>query len=491
MKKYKFQQLILVQVVFLFIILLLPPNVGSVTYELSFDEISQMALENNFDIQLAKYDAWVARTNNDLADSIYDTLFNVAVNYQDDQSATTSTILGTKSVQNEYNVGLVQKIPTGTTISLGLDNTRNWNNSAFTTSPLTHDSTLSVTVDQDLGKNFFGIQDRSQVKITKLEVSNLEYTSLERIEESLAQVQRSYWNLVLQEERQNAQADMLQQAKRLYDLQQQKLTDGVTELPEAIAAEANYKNRLNHVKTVENELMQHINVLKLLLNIEEDNVFLNPKDELNLPEKYHSLNDALKNAFNHRRDYQRALNEIKVKKLKLSMKKNNLWPEINLSATLERNGLGDHFKQAIKNITDQDNPNFMASLTLSVPLFNKEARAEFKAAELNKAKELINLKLIERQIAIQVNDKVRNSQVYYEIAQNSHYVAQLQEQKLQEEQKRFDRGRSDTDTLIRFQEDATQARLTAIQDKHRYQISIIDLKIATGVLLDGYWQGEL
>jgi len=61
-------------------------------YHLSLDEVTKLALNNNFDIQLAKYDAWIARTDNDVARSIYDTMFEALVEYRDDESKQTSTI---------------------------------------------------------------------------------------------------------------------------------------------------------------------------------------------------------------------------------------------------------------------------------------------------------------------------------------------------------------------------------------------------------------
>jgi len=133
------------------------------SYRLSLDETTEIALKNNFDIQLTKYDTWIARTERDVARSIYDTIFEAQVEYRDDQHKRTSTILGTKTVDNDYNVGLSKKLPMGTTVSVGLDNNRNFNNATFSTSPLTHDSTLGVTVQHDLGKNFLGIQDRGNV----------------------------------------------------------------------------------------------------------------------------------------------------------------------------------------------------------------------------------------------------------------------------------------------------------------------------------------
>jgi len=178
------------------------------SYRLSLDEMTKIALKNNFDIQLTKYDTWIARTERQAARSIYDTIFEAQVEYRNDQQKRTSTILGTKTVDNDYNVGLSKKLPSGITLSVDLDNNRNFNNARFATSPLTHDSTLGVTVEQDLGRNFLGIQDRGDIKITLIDIQNTEFTTLDKIEKSIAAVQKAYWDLVLQTEKVKIEKEM-------------------------------------------------------------------------------------------------------------------------------------------------------------------------------------------------------------------------------------------------------------------------------------------
>ncbi|MCK5582025.1 MAG: TolC family protein, partial [Candidatus Omnitrophica bacterium] len=383
-------------------------------YQFSLEEITEMALLNNFDIQLTKYDAWIARTDKNVARSIYDTIFETEVKYHNDQSSKATTGAGTKVIDNDYNVGVSKKLPTGTTISVDMTNNRQSTDSALALSPLTHDSTLGVTIEQDLGKNFLGISDRGDMKVTLINIENAEYTSLEKIEESIAEVQNAYWDLVLEIELTKIQEEMVAEAKKLYDLHQEKLEDGLVELPEAIASEANYKSRKNTLLLVQNRVQTKTNVLKLLLNIEGD-VDIEPTEEFDLlASNKEGLLEALKKAFENRQDYKKARNEIKSKDIELTLKRNNMWPEINLTATLEKNGLGDHFKQAVTQISQEDNPDFFAGLKITFPLENRAAKGQLKAAELEKAKALLELKLLERQIAVDITDQVRDCNVFKE-----------------------------------------------------------------------------
>ena len=173
------------------------------------------------------------------------------------------------------------------------------------------------------------------------------------------------------------------------------------------------------------------------------------------------------------------------------MSKNNLWPEINLKASLARNGIGDHFDQAVEQISKEDNPELITSIVISIPLENTKARAELDQSQIEKAKALLLLKLLERKIFIRTVDSVRTCQILLERAKNRQAIAELQERKLAEEQKRFNFGRSDTDTIIRFQEDLLQAKWKAAQAIYDYLISAIDLRKKEGVLLNTYWEGSI
>ena len=460
-------------------------------YFLTMEQVSELALKNNFDIQLAKYDVQISRTDQGVAESIYDTVLDAEIKYRNNQAATTSTLAGTKSLDNDYNIGVSKKAPTGTTLSVDMTNNRNWTNSAFATFNPSHDSSLGLTVEQELGRNFLGIQDRGNIKITKLDIENSGYTSLEKIEQTLAEAQGAYWDLVLALEEKRIEEEMTEKAEELYALQQEKLEDGLTEAPEVFAAAANYKTRLNELKLAENSVKTKMNTLRLLLNIPEDTKKILPAQQFSMDEKAQELENSLKSAFNNRRDYKRNFNDIKSKEIKLSMKKNMAWPEINLKASLAQNGLGEHFKQAVTNITDENNPDFLVSLSFSFPLENTLARSELTAAKLEKAKTLINLKLIERKITIAVIDQVRTCNVYRELVSNNQEVVSLQTKKLEEEEKRFYRGRSSTDTMIRFQEDLLVAQLRAAQSKLRYYLSLIELRQLEGSLLNQYWNGEI
>ena len=478
------------QIIFILIVCAMPHNAFaqvSKPVNLTLDQASELAIKNNFDIQIAKYDALIAKTDKDVSVSIYDVIFDAQAKYRNNQNKQAIASSGTKTRDDDYNIGLSKKFSGGTTVSVDLDNNRHWTDAATATETLTYNSDLSISIDQDLGKNFLGIQDRGSVDISIIDIQKAQYTSLEKIEADIAEVQNAYWDLVLHLGKVKVALEMVSQSKALYELNQEKLKDGLVEIPEAIASEANYRNRKNELFLAENFVKTKENVLKLFLNLDDENIEIIPSQKLELVKGKKELSSALKDAFENRRDYKRLKKDIEAKDITLLMKKNNAWPEINLVASLNRNGIGGHIQEAVENIFEEDNPDISVNLTFSFPLGNRKARSELKAAELEKARAIVGLKLLERSIAIGINDQVRNCNVYAQIAQNNKEIAALQAQKLEEEKKRFNYGRSDTDTLIRFQEDLIQAKYLELESRYQHQAAVVGLELKKGTLLVGYF----
>ena len=458
------------------------------TRTLSIEEASRLALLNNFDIQLARYDAKISKTKKDESKSIYDIILTIGAAYNKDKSASSSTLAAGKTINNDYEVGLSKKLPTGTTISVDQTNNRQWTESSAVTMNPAHDSSLGFTVSQDLGKNFFGIQDRGDVKITQIDIQNLEYISLDKIEQSLAAVQVVYWDLALAIDLVNIEKDMLLQAERLYLINREKLSDGLVEQPDFLASQANYKQRISDVSVSENTVQTRMNALKLGLNLTQDMSDIVPFNHLDLNIQEAKVEASLINAFDHRRDYKQALNDVRMRNIALSMKKNNAWPEINLKASLARNGLGDKFKDSINNITEENHPDFSAFLNITIPLENRSAKSQLKKAELQKAQALIGLKRMEKTILIDVVDQVRLCKTLGEKAKHQEEIAGLQAQKLKEQEKIFSYGRSDVDTIVRYQNDALAAQKQAVHALFDYKVALINLNVKQGVLLQQYWQ---
>lgn len=460
---------------------------------LSFEDVSRMALKNNFDIQLARYDVRMQRNKKKSAIAIYDTLASAEVAYRNNQSARVSTFAGNTQLDNDYILSLTKKTPFGAEVSMTSSNNRQWSDSVFSTTNPAHNSQLKIGVIQSLGKNFFGLQDRGEVRLVLADIVSSEFASLERIEDQLLAVQRAYVDLYCELQRFKIAKEILEQADKLLKSHQDKFLKGLVEQPALLAAEVNYESRFNDLQLADSQVKSKNNILLLLLNLDDTSEVIVPSTTLDLTFQAQQppLSELLQSALHNRYDYKKAMNELKINDIKVSLRKNDVFPQINLSASFAQNGISNKdFNDAYNELDTSDANDYSVGIKVSMPLENHQAQAQLNSANLAKARELINIKRLEREITLNVFDQARVVKVNRQLAENAQKIAALEQSKVDAEQKRFNSGRSSTDLIIRYQEDLLDARLKEIQANAQYIYSVLVLEQKTGELLLPYWNED-
>lgn len=463
--------------------------VNSVT--LSLREVSRLALDNNLDIQISRYNAYIERTRGKDAESVFDTMLNAQVFYLNDQSKTGSTFAGTKTIIDEYKLGLSKKFPTGTTLSVDVGDTRVSNNSAFTTLNPTHEASVKFSLHQPMGSNFFGLIERGRIKITRLDIANSDFQALSRIEQSLARAQINYWNLVLAYRQLKISRQMLSRAETFYEqaLDEKKL--GMIEEAELYAAQANVLSRKNTEATLTHQLLIAKNNLLLDLHEEDLNMRVIPLDVFAIKDEFIVAQERMKQVIGKNREYLQAKNSLEAKGINLSMKDNSVWPEIDFEVSLADNGLELKQSKAWNNVTAENNPELFLGLTVSMSLENRSAKSRQEKARLEKTRALVDLKKTEYKLMVDVINAVDTINNRTEKIKFNQQIAKLQEGKLTFEEKRFASGRSNSDTLIRYQEDSLNAQLALAQSLFEYEQASVELKLLENSLLDEYYPEKL
>ena len=461
------------------------------TIELSLEDVSLLALENNLDIQIVKLDYYISRHNLDKTKSIFDSVLEAEAGYTKDKSAKNSVFAGNEEEIRDYSLGLKKKFPTGTTLNFQTGYSRDRTDSSYALYSPSLESSASVSITQELGRNFFGFLDRGEVKITKLDIENSKFSSLDHIELYLAHIQKAYWFLVAAFERLRIYRDMFKEAKRLYNIYKNKLKIGLVEKPDLLAAEANMNLRKSEVLDALMALDNAKRQLLFLLNKDNINIDVKAKDDLGENVSFVDLFSCLNTAVKSRRDYQRAKSNVEINKISLQMKKNSLWPQIDLEASFAKNGISSDYKNSIKAVSSDDNSSFSVGIKFSLPLENRYARAEYSQQKLKKAQSLLSLKKVEKQILLDINNQVVYVNTLVNRVNTQKNVVDLQLKKLKAEEEKLKYGRSSSDIIIRYQNDLLEAKFELTSLLYAYQCALIDLKTKENSLLNKYWQDNL
>ncbi|MCM8812474.1 MAG: TolC family protein [Candidatus Omnitrophica bacterium] len=458
---------------------------------LSLSDITQRALEQNFDIQAYKYDAYIRRTDAGSAESIFDTFLSARLGYVSDEKEKLSAIAGTSAMQRQLSGGLEKLLPSGTAVAVDFADIRTTSNSAFSAFSPSYEGSLKLSVRQALGDNFFGRLDRGKIKITRLQIEQSDLSLLARVENALAQTQLTYWKVSLAFRQWEVEKDLFAKAQELLRAFEEKLRLGLVEAAEVDAVAANTARRQAEVIAAYQRLLEITNELLFALQDESADPRVIP-DELPLPpERDPVFVDSLRRAQECRRDYLSAMRAVEEKKLNLAMRSREGWPRIDVEASFLRNGLDRQSSEAWQAVRKEDNTELFAGVSVRIPWENSAAESGSERAKQEKAKALLNVKRAEFRIYRDVHSAVHAVSSSRKIAALRKQAWELETQKLAFEEQRFASGRSNSDVLIRYQQDVAQARLSYAAALFEYQQNVIGLKLAEQSLLAEYWQGPL
>ncbi|MBD3378937.1 MAG: hypothetical protein GF408_00545 [Candidatus Omnitrophica bacterium] len=452
---------------------------------LSLVDCLNIALDNSFEVKMARLDLLIAETDLMYSNAVFDTVLFGNIGYTEDKRQELSVFSADDDQVNVYSAGISKKLPSGTEVSAVLTDTRYWDNSGFISKNPSHNAELQFEARQPIGKNFFGYADRAGVTMTALAVKNSDLASRDRIEQLLADTALSYTDLLFAKRSLDIYSDIYDRAEKLYGSIKKNYQIGISEKVDLLAAEANLANRKADLIIARNSYRDAMESLKLIMNLGED-VRILPEEGLSFEPLKAELSDCLEKAFRYRRDYRINKRDLEIRGIDLKVKKNALWPEIDLVGTFSMNGLEKDFSKAISKTTVADNTYYFGGVEFSWPLENRAARALSRKASREKEKAVLAIKRTERRIITQVGIAYEDTVAYGAGREFTRRAMGLQSEKLEEEEKNFLHGRSGTKRLIDYQQDLLFSELEDARALLNHRKAKVELFRKMNIILENF-----
>jgi outer membrane protein TolC len=105
-----------------------------------------------------------------------------------------------------------------------------------------------------------------------------------------------------------------------------------------------------------------------------------------------------------RPDYRSALLEIERRKINLVYAKNQALPRLDLEASVGLLGVDGSYRGSVDRTLRRDQTDWSAGVVFSVPMPNREARAGAESARLESTRALVELKRLEQQVVVEVDN---------------------------------------------------------------------------------------
>jgi outer membrane protein TolC len=453
--------------------------------ELSIEEGIVMVLENNLDIVIERISPKVEEARIRKEEGAFDRTIFASLEWEDSttplNARSTVAAGGRTEVESEAytaDMGLKSLTRLGTEYTLEVSD--KWRANTFNFFDFEHDTFAGLRITQPLLKDY-----GPEVNLFRIELAGKDRDiSLHRLKEKIlntvASFELAYWDLVLAREELGVKRESLKLADSLLDLTQKKFEAEVVSRLELTQAEAGVASRKEALISAQKTVWERENELKLFISGDVyllTDVEIIPKDPLILLTITPALDESIKKALELRPDYLEAKGEIEKKDLEIRFSENQVFPEIDIEASLGYNGFGVDFGDSIDNL--ENNPTWTVGVVFSYPLGNNTARSDLKIARMEAEEAILRLKRLEQVIILNLDIAIKDMETSRERYEAAKVSTMLAEDALEAEEVKLEAGLSTTHNVLEFQEELEEARTVEIA-------ALIDYKKA----LTGFFKQE-
>jgi hydrophobic/amphiphilic exporter-1 (mainly G- bacteria), HAE1 family len=473
---------------------------GERVLKLTRDEAIQMALQNNPDLAVARYDPAIGDAQVAAARGAFVPNLQSGFLRNNQNQPPTNLFAGDEGIQTNLwssNVGLNQRLPWGGgSYNVGLDASRTATDSLLTSLNPELAAGLSAGLTQPLLRNFKIDPFRAQIDISQRTRDNLGTLFRETTVTTGADAERGYWALVAAIALVDVQQRSLDLSLELERTNRARVDVGQSPPLDLVAAQAEVALRRENLIVAQTVALQTEDILRtLVVDPKRDDYWtirLEPADRVPVVQPPPDVDAAVRRALGERTDLARARTDIQLNETTIALSKSETLPELNVQANYLGSGSGGtrllrtggfpgnvigfdetSFGSVLGQTFTGDFPTWTVGLTFSYPIGNSVAEANLARARIERDQSAARLRSIEVAAVREVRQAALRLQQNLQRIETTRVGAELAEQRLDAEQKRFEVGMSTSFLVIQAQRDLAVARNNALQAMLDYQLAVI------------------
>lgn len=388
---------------------------------LTLQEIIQRAVANNLDVKVAAYTPAIDETRVTEAEARFDpTFFSQFTWERRDRDVFISN--SPENIGDEYGnvltsqTGLRQILDNGAQVEVRYQATRNMFDpvSNFTTNSRdgvnNWDNQLVMQLTQPLLRDFGNDVNRARITINKnnQRVSILEFRK--QLEETLANIEEAYWQLVQAERDLQILIELLNRTtdtsiklinRKGDDVTDVQVNQGIASVEQRRRLLVSQKRRVKDLSDQLKRLMQDPN-----LPVASATMVLPGLDAIEEPIKF-DLQEQVATALENRLELGQQQLRVDNADVAMQVAKNNLLPELNATVQGNLGGLDTNFSDSFEEMVTGDRLSWQMGLSLEIPIGNRAARAIYSRALLQRQQAVDQYRNLIDQIQLEVCTSAR------------------------------------------------------------------------------------
>lgn len=457
---------------------------------LSLSECIQRAIENNYTIRIEAHKPAISQTQVVEAEAAFDIEFFLDTSWGKMDRATVSPFLAGTSDTRSIQGGFRKLLPTGMQASVSLAQQRSKNDlpAEFQTLNPVYSSSFMTGLTQPLLRGFGLDVNRATINIRKIEYQLSYEAFIQRLRDTLLEVESAYWQLAQARRRAAILAESVAQNLVTYQNMVDRLELDATQV-EVANSKATWEGRyvvfLETVKAVrdaEDRLKNLLNDPTLRLSDEIEVVPFETPFVAPLALDHFA---EVRTALDRRSEIRQARRQIEATRIGTMVAKNATLPQLNLTFQYEVQGLNQSADSSFDNLTTNRFISYTLGANFSYYFGERAARAALRRARLEESKAVVTLNQVADLIVEEVNQTIRTLMVRYTQVPPQLSSVQSAERNLRALQARTQRiDPNYLQTELGAVEQLANARTTLLQVVTEYNVGIVQLEKTKGTLLD-------
>jgi len=464
------------------------------TRAVSLQDCTQMALERNLGLQIARYNPVITLYTLKSAYSGYDPSFSASGRHTFSLSGGGfNTSIGTNTPPttldaDRFDSSVGGLLPWGLTYGVSGNLSESYGR---TTVPFDSSSgSAATTLTQPLLKNLWIDGTRLAIKQSKIDLRKSDLDLRSTIISTVSQVENAYYDLIAARENVKVQEQALQLAERLAAENKRRVEVGALAPLDEKQAESQVAARRTDLITAQQSLGTRQNALRRLISDDYQSVhdvIYEPTESLEAPLQLFNLQESWAKGMSQRPDLLIARLDIERQGVQIRFNRNQLFPELDLIGSYGHNASGAstrEFSDALGQMREGSRPSYYYGAQLTMPLANIAARNSYKSSKVTLEQLLLGLKNSEQGVLSEIDEAIRAARASYDGVGSTREARLYAEAALEAEQKKLENGKSTSFVVLQLQRDLTAARSAEISALAAYNKSLTTLAQAEGSTLE-------
>ncbi|GAB6191014.1 hypothetical protein JCM39068_07630 [Desulfocastanea catecholica] len=480
------------KILVIFSILLFPASLtatsthAEIMEKLDLRSALEQALRNNLNLQLRREDVNSAEGAVLSTAGKFDILLEAEARVQTEELTPIFIGGAEREDSGRWNAEASKLFSTGTTISLGWNNSRFQSNGSglfFDSAPISsleadgllinpsYNSGITLGVRQPLLRGFGEETQTADLRASQKQLEAATYQVNSEAANLAAKVKIAYWNLVFARQDIEVQKLSLTLAAKLLKETETKINAGRLAEVEIYQPRSEVVRREEQLISAERAIGVAEDELKLLLNSDRWLMTFQPTDlpitdpiDLDLP-------TILDNALKNRPDVKAADLLTEAALYEQARAQDAIRPDLSLVGGVGLAGTAGSYGDSLESSVSAPNNLWQVGVTFSMPLENSVARGSYQQAKADYNRSKTNAELLRQEIRRSVRTTVRDVHLATKALEATRKTSLATLKRLEAEQAKFAAGRSTTLDVLAAQE----AYSRALSQQNLTSVNYVDI----------------